>query len=148
MKTNDLMIGNWVNFKLKNTNYVVTAQIYAIHADPKYSVFLSVAYNHKGNQCFVDVNPYDAKPVKLTAEILDKNGFNVQKVANTKFPQGSDLWIYADSECSVYIYENGVIWWLEAELESYAGKIEMSISDVHELQNAMHVFGINKKIEL
>ena len=134
MQTKDLMIGDWVVVDNTPLQIAALGTTKAGFADSKNELF----YHY-----------YDVlQPIPLTAEILEKNGFNVQKIVSKTFRNGCNLWTYADGECSVYIYENGVIWWLEAGLENYAGKIEMPISDVHELQHALRLFGIKKDINL
>ena len=72
----------------------------------------------------------------------------MNEVVNMTFPKGTKQWSYEDDECTIYVSENGIIWWLEIELQEYAGRIEMSLSDIHELQHAMKLFGISKKIAL
>lgn len=134
MKTNEFMVGDW--FAVCGT----PLQIAAIGTHKAGFI------DEKGEMFYHYYNTL--KPIALTSEILDNNGFKMDEVVNENFPGGTKQWVYEDAECLICVSESGITWWLEIELQGYAGCIEMIVDDVHELQHAINLFGITKKIEL
>lgn len=89
---------------------------------------------------FVD----EVEPIQLTAEILEKNGFE---------DVGQDIY-----QCEVKPY---YIWWesdryrlgidkdeSDYEKECFGEVMRLPIADVHELQHALRLCGIEKEIKL
>lgn len=129
MKANELMIGDWVNYKGK-INRIALADF---GIDEAHMYWIS-----------------EVEPIPLTKEILEKNGFVSNKhvypypyyeYINEKdklkigfaFPQGNrtsykEPWVYIDSKY-VFIEHLPCIY-------------------VHELQHALRLCGIEKEIEL
>ena len=134
MKTNELMIGDIVSVNNTPLKIAALGTAKAGFIDAKGEMFYHY-YN-------------TLKPIALTSEILDNNGFKMGEVVNDNFPGGTKQWVYEDAECLICVSESGITWWLEIELQGYAGCIEMIVDDVHELQHAINLFGITKKIEL
>ena len=82
----------------------------------------------------------DIKPIPITAEILEKNGFKV-----VTYPLGNVACIWGDD------YKNSILWsglmitvrhWDNSK--DYHGCAEY----IHELQQALRLCGIDKRIEL
>lgn len=135
MNAKELMIGDWVWAE------GVTKQVDAIRKNK-----IGVHFR-KDRLRFLWEN--NVAPIAMTSGILEMNGFKKLESVRTDFGGLSPKqWTYENNECVIYVYENGVIYWMELELNEYAGKIELPFSFVHELQNAMNIFGISKKIEL
>lgn len=149
MKANQLMVGDWVQTKEKHTADSLTPCFERQVNQIKDFGFVELTFfDRYGNKCYAKERYDNIEPITLKAEHLENNGFQMNKVVNMTFPKGTKQWCYENEECTIYVSENGIIWWLEIELQEYAGRIEMSIADVHELQHAMKLFGIHKKIEL
>lgn len=146
MEANELMIGDWV-FRLSRkspdcaqirTDGFIT-RITEQGAELCY-------LDRWQNRCYMNAGFGELHPRPITAEILEKNGFT--KTAVSPLVSSRANYVYETSEETVYMSENGIMWWIEMELADYAGKIEMPIEYVHVLQHALRLFGIKKQIEL
>ena len=129
MKTNELMIGDWV---LDGNVY---AQVTSITCDGN----VETTHNEYSNIELIE-------PIQLTPEILEKNWF--RKISEGRFllEDSEDLyWVKfypkdTNYTCGAYDY---------IDLESGCISIrEMPIEFVHDLQHAMRICGIEKEIEL
>ena len=126
MKTNklsckDLMIGDWVEF-IQFDGQGFYAPVEALNDDSTFAE----------SGCFADNM---VKPIPLTAEILEKNGFVRSKVF--------EVWKYEDGEVSM-------LWkpfpFLTVDCDSAI--VKFPCEHVHKLQHAMRLCGIEKTIEL
>lgn len=122
MKPNELMVGDWVQNTFMGNK--VPCKVVGISTD------ITIEYQNRTRK-------YEAlkevEPIPLTAEILEKNGFDVM-VCN----DGVKLFAY-ESVC----------------IKEYKGLFTFKISDcrkrinyVHELQHALKLCGIDIDIEL
>ena len=129
MKANELMIGDWVDFyhpyepeKKFVTRHCVT---------DVFECGLVGISNHP--------NPVHAdhiEPVKITPDILEKNGF--------AFMTG--LWYLRTKEwkpIQIVFKDNNVI-----TLSINATPVPIGLKYVHQLQHALRLYGIDKNIEL
>lgn len=138
MKATDLMIGDWVNSTIEGKGKVTR-----IDRDG----FIAITYGNQQNA--VVCKSYDLIPIPLTTEILQSNGFEFTGVDKTaSFPNDARIFAYENEEETVYVSENGVIWWLEIELADYADNIRMAFEYVHQLQHALRLVGIKKEFEI
>ena len=132
MKASDLMIGDWVLYENKPTG--VSEISYYNDDDPTICVW--------GTNYVADEK--EIAPIPLTDEILEKNGF-------------------VDVGQQVLQYEDGLYWvWYELDThrlgidannnswdgESTTPMLRVVIFDVHQLQHALHLCGIDKEIVL
>ena len=139
MKTNELMIGDWVNTPKGN---------YQIDCIQDNDVVGTTYKNGEGVESLFGINKIE--PIPLTPEILEKNGFVANKhvypypyyeyeVKESKvkvgfaFPQGNrtsykEPWVYIDTECA-FIEHLPCIF-------------------VHQLQQELRLCGIEKEIML
>jgi hypothetical protein len=135
MKADELMIGDWVY----NTHNKKAERVVEIRED---GVMLD--YN--------DIYPYDEiEPIPLTAEILEKNGFINEEIRVLTTP-----FLRQRAWCKVQVFEFKPFYRAKQEINRYrlmiGGKdssgIDIHINYVHELQHALRLCGIDKKIEL
>lgn len=134
MKANELMIDDWVLYKGK-----MPCKITAICKDT------AVVDNDTEQDWRID---YDKlTPISLTAEILEKN-FNCTEIQDD--PYGACFFCCNDY-IEVYIeeYTDGLWQMVVDEIEmSGLPTWRMFVSNVHELQHALRLAGIDKEIEL
>lgn len=135
MKAQDLMIGDWVEVNNTALQIAALGTAKAGFLDEKGEMF----YHYYDN----------IAPIPLTAEMLQANCFEFISVdKTTNFPNGARIYAYENREETVYVSENGVIWWLEIEFADYADNIRMAVDYVHQLQHALRLCGIEKDIKL
>ena len=118
MKASDLMIGDWVSYKDK-----MPCRITAICKD------CAVVDNDTTQDWDIDYE--DLRPIPLTAEVLEKNGF--------VFANGH-YWLKDDDDMMLVVVAYGLFL-----LNGYSN---MDLRHVHELQHALRLCGIDKDIEL
>ena len=118
----ELSIGNWV--KLNRFNKM--GKILGVNED---SVITNIAY---------PVLLEDIEPIPITPEILKKNGWEVR--INDINPK---KWMAYLVEEGAFIFKGSDL----ATLNTNTGK-EIPFRYVHQLQNALILCGINKRIEL
>ena len=130
MKANELMIGDWVMF---NNGTDQVQEIYGL----------------AGNAYLKEYGTIDVSklsPIPLTAEILEKN-FLTQRGEWTE----PVLYFFGDDyiEVSIKEYTEGIWEVVIDEVEmSCLPSWRMYVSDVHQLQHALRLCGIDKEIEL
>ena len=119
MKAIDLMIGDFVKF----ANSDVCHMVYAVQGK---SVKIDKQYWHKADKL---------KPIPITPEILEKNGFVKE--------YGAAWNIYRHSHKKWF-----VLFKKEFGLYLHIGETEFRIDYVHELQHLMRLFLIESEIKL
>lgn len=135
MKANEVMLGDWVLL----TDYPV--RVISIARD---GIYFEDRFG-KGACSFDKI-----QPVPLTAEILEKNGFekcNEDTDGAIQYEFGSpalgiDIWINT-KPCLLGAWRT----W-EGETKSYTMVEELPINYVHELQHVLRLCGIEKEIVL
>lgn len=123
MKANELMIGDWV--MCGNTPYQI-AEI---------SIGGTVCVDYE-NELFTSLD--DIEPISLTAEILEKNGFESTPAPSERVWRRNSQEVWLDNE--------GKNYW--ANLKNGEFYFEGYIEYVHELQHALRLCGIENEIEL
>jgi hypothetical protein len=122
MKANELMVGDWVY----NTFSQQAEQVVEIRQDQ-----VILAYN--------DGNDYDEiEPIPITAEILEKNGFESTPAPSER--------VWKDNDQEVWLDNEGENYWANIKRDEYY--FEGYIEYVHELQHCLKLVGINKEIIL
>lgn len=120
MKANELMIGDWVLDKKTNRPYkIIGTNDLLFHDD----------YSH----------------IPLTAEILEKNGFNCEEIIQPHWIsedgrillRNDESLIDSNNKWSVHVYNEDM---------QTIGYFELTY--VHQLQHALRLCNIDKKIEL
>lgn len=142
MKATDLMIGDWVEVTQEGEKHFAKVQMIDGYGD-----------NATADECVCDAIYYgidELKPIPLTPEILEKNGFKKFDFMNIKGQHQWSFWI--DTLTSVSLWcrnlnddpNEGWMFRIESPLASCCHKIE----SVHELQHALRLCGIEKEIIL
>lgn len=146
MLQEELMIGDWV---FKDVNYDEEDPMYSrvdyqpFQIENGEDINLAIESN-----CFGDAGVY--KPIPITPEILEKNGFKKFDFRNIEGQHEWSWWI--DTQTSVTLWtrassdnpENGWMVRIESPVVSFCIKIEY----IHQLQHALKLCGINKEIIL
>lgn len=139
------MIGDWVNFLIDieggDTEY-----------DPKNEIYQpmqvdSVSALNEVSSAFFGVKNDVAqlKPIPLTPEILEKNGFELDRGWHNDNDYFSPTHFKEDVDASLEIsMDNGKIYWSISWDEYHI----IEIKYVHELQHALRLCGIEKEIKL
>ena len=102
-------------------------------------VVMSDSYYPDGVIGFVDM----LKPIPLTAEILEKNGFveDVPKGEAYKLGINDDVWLFRNDGC----------WDFRIYYNFYSAGIiltQLRIKHTHQLQHALRLAGVEKEIEI
>ena len=124
MEVKELMIGDYVNYRgqiIKVTSLYDKGDSNEVGWSDKESVW---------------VNADNVEPIPLTAEILEKNGF--------EFMTG--LWYLTTKErkpIQIVFKDNNVI-----TLSINATPVPIGLKYVHQLQHALKLYGIEKEFEL
>lgn len=135
MKTNELMIGDWVFNAYHGENIQITPYDFFTHGHFEDGKYIPTGVTPS--------NGWDLEPIPITPEILEKNGF----VQNPRSKSRRPHQICTDS---VYIS-----WWsgrLNILFKPFIGHstnhVNVDGKYVHELQHALRICGIEKEIEL
>ncbi len=143
MKANELMIGDWVDFRF--AGFDLRRKVLAIHANNM--------VEFKSDNGHVVVPVEQLKPIPLTKEILEENGFELREGCTTAWDwhnREQSVHISGDHTCpigqTVTIYTPGGC--AGAAFSSHRTLSDHKIRGVHELQHALRLCGIEKEIEL
>ena len=144
MEAKDLMIGDWVNYH--DDGKIVPKQVSEI------TNFKQLQLTDKDNWIIVGERYCD--PIPLTAEILEKNGFeelmNESEVSAARFgrkPEPTGVWQYGFGQFDSVAYVPEQSFLRIKFMEGYMADIA-NIKYVHELQHALRLCGIEKEIIL
>lgn len=130
LEVSDLMIGDWVD---ANGHKEVVEQI-------ERSAL-------KTNNWAYDWKESVIKPIPLTKEILEKNGFKVTEDGCTSWRL--DIGSTLIKICGTYDYHLSINIPTNTSAHGFRWLLyDLTIFYVHQLQQAMRIFRINKKIEL
>lgn len=127
MKATDLMIGDWVACKKWKEK---PFQITRINDSGRF------VYGKTANSTIAPLIAEELEPIPLTAEILEKNGFEYMY-------DEYGCWLFGKIELRERESYNGLF-----EVEINIAKETIYIHYVHELQHALRLCRINKNIEL
>lgn len=135
MKIQDLSVGDWVNV----LNYHWDGSPYTGQIDgiiKKHGTY----YLQFGSALSAEIDR--CEPIPITKEILEKNGF--------KLKEESERYIKTDDFYDVEICEyNDGLWIVTlTDCEFTLPHSQVHVSYVHQLQQAMRLYGIEKEIEL
>ena len=137
MDCKDLMVGDW----FKSVDYNSPFRITAIYDD--------VVQTQADYQSEIDGNWYseaeikDLVPIKLTDEILVKNGFTYEE--DTFLPD-TGYWSLSNEDGLLYFTINA--FGVKGSGEVAFGYQDIALKYVHQLQNLLVIAGVEKEIEL
>lgn len=143
MEANELMIGDWVSYK-GNPTKIRTIEIYNVDVGP-----LQVTITYGDRICgltVIDVSML--KPIPLTPEILEKNGWKQKKgfIQHGNFGNGPlMIWHTEDNKIlGNFTHEMEI-----SDLSSDRGfRVRFDCNYVHQLQHALKLCQIEKEIQL
>lgn len=146
MKTNELMIGDWVHVEAHrrfNAQNVKVETIPDNDSDNEHGHHYGHigAWLEGGDNDFRDVETRHLQSIPLTKEILEKNGFKLHAISEIyELVSPKKDWFVAIG------FKDGCIDWCKVHRwgDEYLG----SIKYVHELQRALRLLKINKDIAL
>lgn len=127
LKISDLSVGDWVRYKGKEC--AIAAIYMAAEGYPH-----EVALTYQGICCGLSYIDY-LEPIPITAEILEKNGF--ERLLER------DLFYHSESGLEV-AFEDGE-WMHTINLHEYTIH---TISGVHHIQHLLRLYGCEKEINL
>lgn len=131
IKISELSIGDWVmNLYANKPSRVIglrpmfqdTYEIIAVSDDTQYMLI-------------EDKELHNFEPIPLTPEILEKNGFEI-------VDESADFQLYGSPECSIFFTKGTVRYRLETPQASVV------CWNVHQLQHALRLAGVEKEIEV
>lgn len=128
LQASDLMSGDWVRSKKWAE---IPFKLTSLNANMRYYYGIT----SKG----VLIGPFlieELEPIPLTPEILEKNGFKLDK---------EDGWWWLTPKMGITFWEEGNI---ELEAWNEHTAVNIHIKYLHQLQHALRLCGIDKKIEL
>ena len=133
MKANELMIGDWVQ---DITSVVIDA------------ISNEDICTYRDEHGYITANPSNLKPITLTAEILEKNGFE-EKTESNPFV----YYLFKDGDNSVslehtYDTTDKEDYWACSIGNRLCDVCTISMHYIHELQHALRLCGIDKDIVL
>lgn len=128
MKIEELQIGDWV----KGTN-----------TEPYKLVAISYCEQVVENEYNYNIDITDLQPIPLTVEILEKNGFEKMKTVAKNHD-----WRWDTANTIVTAEPFGDDEWLVGANKVNTGTVRMLVSYVHQLQQVLRIFKIEKEIIL
>lgn len=131
MKTTELMVGDWVMGSLGDRGRVVAIDDEDNYKTHHGSVRIEYSEDFAANGEWVDKISH----IPLTAEILEKNGFERQFEARYSHPS---------SICSINIDCEVTCFFLEILGKDITCDVRMGLQYVHELQHALRLCGLHK----
>ena len=140
MKAEEVMIGDWVNFKHFNGE-IEPMKIENIYG----SEFNCKTERDNFDEEAIKSGWYlmDAEPIPITEEFLMKNGFGyVEKDGHITHLYPGEKGLCADMDIHVGTYNDGRFWLIRGNNEVYG------LEHVHQLQHALRMFNIKDTIKV
>ena len=138
MKANELMIGDWVQGFLPDTN----SKVVGILNDVQIAII--------GGGAYMELDVDDLQPILLTPEILEKNGFENDFYENESVADYVKVRLEGYSlKCKANGWDNALVTWCNGHLEvvtDFNGEVRTDIDYIHQLQHALRLCGIDKEI--
>lgn len=128
IKIRELSIGDWV--RVDDFDKVLIKRVSAI--DGTRNQIGIIKNNRSGIYWYYND---EIEPIPLTLEILEKNGFEI-------IDESADFQLYGSPECSIFFTKGTVRYRLETPQASVV------CWNVHQLQHALRLAGVEKEIEV
>lgn len=155
MKTNELMIGDWVNYRPGWIDEDSGKVVY--ESGTGFPVRVEFIYNCRGGEGLIQYNDgendgieaaeYELFPIPLTPEILEKNGFTDCETTKLDREMGNTFWYLGKDN---FISDSALM--INLMKDSFLIRFGNSTIDrlrfVHEFQHALRLCGIEKEIIL
>lgn len=125
LKISDLSVGDWV----RHDFYELDMRVIAIYGDNKR--IIAESSSGYGVTCHLD----HFNPIPITAEILEKNGFEC-------IEEDADTALYGTPSCSIFHTRGTLRYRLDTPQASVV------CWNIHDLQHALRLAGVDKEINL
>lgn len=142
MKAKELMIGDWVSIDEPDRYAGATGQILSLFShNEDEGAYFTVFIQGKMGFLHKEVCNMDIRPIPLTPELLEKNGF----VKDTL--QG--VYVFCTEEYRIlWPTDNNKTLAINSYFAEHGLLSKQHIDYVHQLQHALRLCGINKEIKL
>lgn len=131
LSADQLMVGDWIYNNDSETIEKVNCILYeVIHTN-----------------CFDDVSLDDVSPIRITSEILEKNGFERRKEKKDEYRE-IEYFTWSDSNFCKIHFINGFGWFVYVKNFTEGKEFRGFCNAVHELQHALKICEIEKEIKL
>lgn len=127
MEAKELMKGDWVQGFIPNTY----SWIYGILNDERVAIIAS------DTKAYIELSVDDIRPIPLTPDILEKNGFIPAKKFRTHHFEQGDIYISVSQWGRITISSNGA---------KSGNRMNIDCHYLHQLQHALSLCGIHKPI--
>ena len=148
MKADEIMIGDWVQNPLGAKGWARSVRPLPKDSDGLGGYYrIDIAYSNDGDS-YTTIEEKDVKPIPLTPEILEKNGFEKREIralvgTQTVFVFSDD---YQDTVVSEY---TDSIWEVEHSSTEFSFPHTRNfVGHVHELQHVLKLCGLDIEIKL
>lgn len=142
LNTKDLMVGDWVKIKTYGVSdkYERTEAYIYVKVAEIGSGLITVEYNNDIKEPYRICENTEIKPILLTPEILEKNGFEYKE---------KEVGLYGVTTAPHYVRDD-VPFEVFCDGEPFAiwFKDPVDIKYIHQLQQALRLCGISKEIGL
>ena len=134
IKISDLSVGDWVTTDYEDSNGDTVCKVEGI--EKWRNGYVLIVKRKDGNVDTLGIRCF--KPIPITAEILEKNGFEELK---------DKSWVGHNHHC--HIQQHRSSWTLLANKRGFYRTIRFEgLEFVHQLQNALRLAGVGKEIEV
>lgn len=136
LKISDLSVGDWVQVLLRKCDYdkpdSFKAKVLTVVNNS-----VGVGYDNSGivMSAFVE----DLQPIPITAEILEKNGFE-RSTSQFIVYHTDKVWISYDKPSET--------WSVTMYINDFTSNLHANILHIHQLQHALRLAGVEKEINL
>ena len=146
LKINDLSVGDWVEFHRTRGIYIApplfdhaNAQVIGTHRGAEVSLLVD------GKREFIAIPLSAIRPIPITAEILENNGWRVieKEVLGDEYEYDGEKRVWDDYSIDICETKPGVFWYSWG-IEYYMWRLEY----VHQLQHLIRLAGVDKEINL
>lgn len=129
LKISDLSVGDWVRWKAEygNTQIVRVTEIH----------WNCIIGEYKGVECAMRRS--NIEPIPITAEILEKNGFERST---------SEFIVYHTDKVWISYDKPSETWSVTMYINDFTSNLHANILHIHQLQRALSLANIDKEITL
>ena len=154
MRIEELSIGDWVCAKLAkwesdDADMTPPLQVKRINGIERHNLYVDL-FNPSNNTIEHSAFVEDLIPIPLTPEILEKNGFKIDRLSGwhiyeTQNGLRTTVWLGKNRDGKIEVSSQSIF-----DLETYECflRVELNNIAVHDLLHALHLAGIEKEIEL
>lgn len=136
LKISDLSVGDWVKVRLNKCDYhepdTFKAKVLSV-------VNNSVGVGYDKSGIVMSALVEDLHPIPITAEMLEKNGFE-RSTSQFIVYHTDKVWISYDNPSET--------WSVTMYINDFTSNLHANILHIHQLQHALRLAGVDKEINL